>query len=265
LILTDYHIHTELCGHARGKMESYVEKAILRGLKEIGFSDHAPCKDGFDPSHRMEMHEFENYILQIERLRESYPELSIKAGIEADIYPGFEESLLFLKESYPIDYVIGSVHYVNDYFVFDKNPVNVTKEKREKIIRGYFNLLNFGVSSGLINIIGHFDVVKWNFMDVKDCILSEAYLFLEDVARKYPHVMIELNTSGYRRQTKEPFPGKEIIESASENNIPVVIGSDAHRPEHVGLNFDSAEKLLSDSGYDLCEPKMSDLFFYCRS
>lgn len=41
--MTDYHIHTKLCGHAEGEMESYVEQSISKGLKEIGFSDHAPC------------------------------------------------------------------------------------------------------------------------------------------------------------------------------------------------------------------------------
>ena len=40
--MIDYQVHTSLCGHATGKMEEYVERAIELGLAEIGFSGHFP-------------------------------------------------------------------------------------------------------------------------------------------------------------------------------------------------------------------------------
>ena len=41
-MLANYHTHTTRCGHAVGEDREYVETAIRRGLKVLGFSDHVP-------------------------------------------------------------------------------------------------------------------------------------------------------------------------------------------------------------------------------
>ena len=35
-------MHTTRCQHATGSMEAYVQSAIERGLRAIGFADHSP-------------------------------------------------------------------------------------------------------------------------------------------------------------------------------------------------------------------------------
>jgi histidinol-phosphatase (PHP family) len=40
--LVDYHIHTRLCGHARGELEENAGEARAVGLLELGFADHFP-------------------------------------------------------------------------------------------------------------------------------------------------------------------------------------------------------------------------------
>ena len=59
----DYHMHTPLCGHAIGSPEEYVVQAIKVGLKEIGFSDHAPMVHKPMPGITMTMDEFLNITL----------------------------------------------------------------------------------------------------------------------------------------------------------------------------------------------------------
>ncbi|MEI8259822.1 MAG: PHP domain-containing protein, partial [Deltaproteobacteria bacterium] len=45
----DYHTHTPLCRHATGEPTELAAQAVRLGLKEIGFSDHAPMpRDDFD-------------------------------------------------------------------------------------------------------------------------------------------------------------------------------------------------------------------------
>jgi histidinol-phosphatase (PHP family) len=69
-IISDYHLHTSLCGHASGEPYEYVESAISLGLKEIGFSDHAPLLSHRDPGITMDIVQLPQYHEMIESLRE---------------------------------------------------------------------------------------------------------------------------------------------------------------------------------------------------
>jgi len=41
-MIANYHTHTPRCNHATGEERAYVEQAIKKGLKILGFSDHTP-------------------------------------------------------------------------------------------------------------------------------------------------------------------------------------------------------------------------------
>jgi len=60
---------------------------------------------------------------------------------------------------------------------------------------------------------------------------------------------IELNTSGLKRPISEIYPSPLILSLAFERDIPICFGSDAHRPEQVGNNFDKALRLAREAGY----------------
>mgnify|MGYP001764866673 FL=1 len=51
---------------------------------------------------------------------------------------------------------------------------------------------------------------------------------------------LEINTSGLPIRG-EPFPSSPILRKAINLGIPLVAGSDAHRPEDVGRQFDRLE------------------------
>ena len=54
-MIANYHTHTYRCGHAVGEDREYVETAIARGLKTLGFSEHIPMPfpDGHEARFRM--------------------------------------------------------------------------------------------------------------------------------------------------------------------------------------------------------------------
>ena len=60
---------------------------------------------------------------------------------------------------------------------------------------------------------------------------------------KEKHVAMEINTSGFTLRN-EPYPGRQIIRRAIELGIPLVAGSDAHRPSQVGRDFERIPELL---------------------
>ena len=109
-------MHTPLCGHASGQPEEYANHALKMGLKEIGFSDHAPFVVRELPGITMKVNELPLYHKMIEDVRARFKgRLGSRIGIEADFIPGYEAKTKAMLEAYPYDYVIGSVHFIKDW------------------------------------------------------------------------------------------------------------------------------------------------------
>jgi len=115
-LICDYHMHTPLCGHASGHPEEYANHALKMGLKEIGFSDHAPFVVKPLQGITMKMDELPLYHTMIEDVRARFKgRLEVRIGIEADFVPGYEKQTKTILDAYPYDYVIGSVHFIKDW------------------------------------------------------------------------------------------------------------------------------------------------------
>jgi histidinol-phosphatase (PHP family) len=61
---------------------------------------------------------------------------------------------------------------------------------------------------------------------------------------------VEVNTAGLRKPVKEIYPAEDFLRLCRERDIPVMLGSDAHSPDEVGLDFDRALQLLHRVGYE---------------
>ena len=60
---------------------------------------------------------------------------------------------------------------------------------------------------------------------------------------------MELNTSGVNKAYSEMNPGPPLLRLMREREIPVVVGSDSHRPNRVGDGFGAALDLLEEAGF----------------
>ncbi|MFC1569892.1 histidinol-phosphatase [bacterium] len=258
--LMDYHLHTYRCHHADGDMIEYVESAVQLGITSIGFADHAPTQDHFDSEHRMSWHELENYVMEIENLRKQFSALTIFTGIEVDLYPGFEENLYELQSNFPIDYIIGSVHYVADQLIFNLHENNNLKKSHQSCLDEYLRGMHIGISSGMLDVIGHLDVIKYLFPDDINTV-HDALLPLFPLISKN-NLIVELNTSGFRKQPKQAFPDPIILKSLAQSKIPICLGSDAHQSNEVGMDYDKAMSLLHDIEYNCKSINNSQLHCY---
>lgn len=61
-------------------------------------------------------------------------------------------------------------------------------------------------------------------------------------------VAIEYNTSGLRRPLGRPIILPAHLAAAVEREIPVIVGSDAHSPDEIGLGFDRVGADLRAAG-----------------
>jgi len=245
-------MHTPLCRHATGEPTEYAARALELGLTEIGFTDHSPMpRDDFD-DWRMRNGQLDEYVEKVRRARREHPRLTIKLALEVDYLPGHEDWIRDLAARHPWDYFIGSVHYVSDSWAVD-NPNKLSEWKHRdawEVWSVYFDRLTMAAESGLFEIIGHADLPKkFGHRPTRDCTpLYETFL----KAAKKSGAAIELNTAGLRKDCREIYPNRALLEAAFRLGVPITFGSDAHAVAEVGLNLRDAVELARSVGYGQC-------------
>jgi len=242
-------MHTPLCRHAVGEPVDYARRALEIGLTEIGFSDHSPMRrDDFD-DWRMCADQLDGYVEKVRKARRDFPQLTIRLALEVDYLPGHEDWIRDLAARHPWDYFIGSVHYVTDSWEVD-NPAKLREWANRDIFEVwsvYFERLAKAAETGFFEIIGHADLPKkFRHRPTQDC--TPLYDRFLTTAKKH-NCAIELNTAGLRKDCREIYPSREILQLAFAKRVPITFGSDAHAPTEVGMNFTEALQLAKDVGY----------------
>ena len=114
-----------------------------------------------------------------------------------------------------------------------------------EIVTRYYKNLQKAVEKLPGQVLCHIDAVLRHHPNVvmtqeHNALIDE---LLDSVARN--NMSLEVNTSGYRIKD-EPSPSLDILRKAIKKNIPLVAGSDAHRPEDVGRFFDRLDGLMEE-------------------
>ena len=246
--LPDYHFHTNLCKHANGELRDFVHSANIKGIPEICCTDHAPNPDGYDPKNRMELKQFPLYRAAFEELKDNETPKFL-FGIEADYYNGCEAFLTNWLVREHFDFVLGSVHFIDNWgfdnpaerHVWDSVDISATWKK-------YFAVVAKLVDTGLFDAVSHLDLPKKFGHRPPDKALKEMIAPLLD-RMAMTGIGMEINTSGLRKPVKEIYPSPLILEMACERRIPICFGSDSHRPEEMGSDFDGALALAREVSY----------------
>lgn len=241
--MVDYHMHSIL-SDGQDTYEEMVWTAISKGLDEIGFTDHV-CLKPVDWAIRLE--DIPVMTEQIFDLKSKYQDqIKIRYGIEVDYFPGREEELKQVIESIPVDYVIGSVHFIGDWN-FDTDQSLYGKWSNDKLYEKYFSLVQQAAQSGLFDVIGHLDIIK-KFRVYPESNQDKLFEDTIKIIRDY-NLVVELNTGGMDRPCAEYTPGPRLLEMCYRYHVPVTLSSDAHRAVQIARHYESAVYLLSQIGY----------------
>jgi histidinol-phosphatase (PHP family) len=248
LAKADYHMHTPLCGHAVGEPEEYVEQALRIGLEEVGFSDHAPLVSREDARYTMNLLQLPEYHAMMERVKKRFKKFTIKVGLEADYVPGYEPKTKNILDGYDYDFVIGSVHFIDNWAFDDPDEKVKWKDKDvDRIYHDYYQLLRRSAESGLFDIMGHVDLVKkFDYHPAEDMtgeVEATAKVF------KKAGVAVEINSSGLRKPVNEIYPSLSVLKLYQKAGVPITFASDSHDPKDVGRDFDQAADLAKAAGY----------------
>jgi histidinol-phosphatase (PHP family) len=241
--MIDYHTHTIL-SDGNDTYEEMIRVAIEKGLDEIGFSEHI-CLKPVDWA--LSLIDIPVMTEQIHDLQAKYKEqIEIRLGIEVDYFPGREAELKELIESIPADYVIGSVHFIDDWN-FDTDQTLFGKWPNDQLYANYFEIIQQAASSDLFDIMGHLDIIK-KFRVYPET--NQDKLF-EDTIRiiKKHNLVVELNTGGIDRPCAEFTPSPKLLKMCYNYEVPVTISSDAHAAYQIARHYESAIDLLTSIGY----------------
>ena len=229
----------------RSAPEDYIAQAMVEGMSEIGFSEHLTLfKDLEDWN--MDPINIVPYVSHIESLRNKTKNLKIKTALEVDYFEGKEEEIRNYLKAFPLDYIIGSVHYLGEKTV-DFGPEFYEGKSIDRLFESYFESVITAVNSGLFDIIGHCDLIRiYGYKPASD---QEPFYRKLAKAMKTNNVAFELNTNGRNRPLADFYPDRKFLHIFREENVPVCVNSDAHMPARVGQYFDEAYELLRYVGF----------------
>lgn len=241
---TDYHMHSTY-SDGRSAPEDYIAPAIAAGLSEIGFSEHLTLfKDLEDWN--MNPVNISPYFRHIQTLRDQTKGIKIKIGLEVDYFSGKEVEIQTFLNSFPLDYIIGSVHYLGEKTV-DLGPEFYEGKSIDRLFESYFDSVCAAAASGIFDIIGHCDLIRI-YGNKPSADQEPLYRKLAKTMKAH-NVAFEVNTNGRNRPLADFYPDRKFLYIFSEENVPVCVNSDAHMPSRVGQYFDEAYELLRYVGF----------------
>ena len=257
----DYHTHTIFSSDSMYPMEDCIKDAISLGIEEICFTDHVDygIKDDWDDLRNNKATkkyfnvDYDKYFSDLETLREKYKnQITIKNGLEFGIQKYNIEKYNKLFEKYPLDFIILSVHQIDDKEFWNHSYQDGKTEK--EYYEDYFNEIYYLVQNySNYCVLGHLDMMKrydekdgYNpFVENKEIITKILKRVIADGKG------IELNTSSIKYKLDDLMPSRDILKLYLELGGEVLtIGSDSHcKRDLKNSHIEELKQELRDIGF----------------
>ena len=241
----DYHMHTTVSFDGKGSPRDMAAAAQAAGLQEICFTDHRDYQVEGDPL---------AMVFDLDRYHEAYdhlevPGVKIRRGMEYGLKPGNRQQFHEDLQIYPFDFVLGSVHFVDEVDVYfpeywkDKTVFEAERIFLEQTLK-------------CVQVHDEFDVLAHlNFLSKAPCNPGHTPLLYEDHREIADEILktlaqkgrgLEMNTSGMDR-CGSFLPSADFFRRFKELGGEIVtVGSDAHTPDRVGQYTREACNILGD-------------------
>lgn len=243
----DAHVHTRHSCDSEMDPADAVRAARARGLQALVLAEHVD----FDPADQgYGFYDAVAIDASIAQIRDSEFDIRVFKGVEITYQPQYEDAIRGFLRAGLFDWVIGSVHLVgpDDISRPEQRERYFTARDQRQAYGDYLGEVEKLVASGLFDCLGHLDLCKryghsyYGPMD-RDLLAAQVARILRGVVRNGMH--LEVNTSGLRQDPREPYPSLDTIrEYRALGGDKLVLGSDAHAPEHVGYAFPEVRAML---------------------
>ena len=266
-MLADYHVHTEFSDDSVFPLENVCALAIERGIDEICITDHVDydvrpdwdeyrrdpsCAKIFEGKPSINV-DYERYFPAIEAARERFaPTLAVKTGMEFGVQSHTAERFhaLFEQHADAWDFIILSIHQVGNE-EFWNGTFQKGRTQDEYNMQYYEEMLRVVQRFDDWSVLGHLDLIKrydtagpWPDANARDIV---AEIMKEAIRRGKG---IELNTSSIRYGLSDLTPSEDILRLYRDLGGHILsIGSDSHRPEHLGAHIPMMRERLQAIGF----------------
>ena len=271
----DYHVHTEYSDDSIYPLEVVIKDAIRMNMDEICITDHVDYGIKYDWDCGQEILyrndeplanvDYPRYMAEIKELQYRYSDkIAIKTGLEFGIQMHTIPQYKALFQRYPFDFIILSIHQVEDQEFWTQN-FQRGRTQQEYNERYYEEMLNVVKAYKNYSVLGHMDLITrydengvYPFEKIKPFVEEILKIVIKDGKG------IELNTSSHRYGLKDTTPSVEILKLYHKLGVRILtIGSDSHKPEHLGKYIEDGKMLLKDLGFrSFCTYEKMHLVFH---
>ena len=261
-MLCDYHVHTHYSDDSTYLMEDVVKDGIKKGLSEICFTDHVDygIKYDWDDPRAFQTRDgmcfanvnYPEYAKEIAELKEKYKnQITLKMGLEFGIQTHTIQQYQKLFSQYPFDFIILSIHQVENQ-EFWTQDFQKGKTQLEYNLGYYQELLDVIKVYKDYSVLGHLDlIIRYDLEGTLD------FAYIKDIVKEILEIVIkdgkgiEINTSYHRYGLKDMTPSRDILKLYKELGGKIItIGSDSHKPEHLGAYIEEAKEELKKLGFE---------------
>ncbi len=262
-MLADYHVHTGFSDDSTYPLRQVALDAVRLNLDEVCFTEHVdygvkpewnqPDGARFEDGHPVTNCPYVPYLTELDRVREELGDrITLRAGLELGVQSSTvkQNHALVRTLGERLDFVICSIHQVDNREFW--NGDYQRGRTQEEINRAYYEELLAVVERFRdYTVLGHLDLIRrydpfgdYPFERVRDLVAAILRRVIDDGKG------IEVNTSGIRYGLGGFQPSRQVLELYRDLGGTVVsVGSDSHRPEHLGSYLRLAYRELEELGF----------------
>lgn len=249
--MIDAHVHLEKGDYCIEWIYEFIECALAREINEIYFLEHThifkeccslykemSCYNGYQNQWYRKKYEkarpIKEYTDFIEKVkREKFP-VKLNFGLEVCYSPEHVEDIERIKEIYPFDFLVGSIHFIDGWaFSHLRQPWKKEDYNLEVLYHRYYELMYELAKSSLFSGLAHPNSLQCfgaypigNYDNEYQRIalaLKENNMYIEEssgLVINYGDIELGMN--------------EKMLEIMMEENIQILTASDAHTPQNVG-------------------------------
>jgi histidinol-phosphatase (PHP family) len=201
---------------------------------------------------------FDRYMSEARRLQAAYAgQIQILVGFETEDTTGAIELAHTLVARYRPDYIVGSVHHIDDI------PFDYSQEAYQQAVTHcggmealygrYFDRQYVLIQQLHPQVVGHFDLIRifdpdyprhLSLAPVQARIQRNFELILKQ------DLILDFNVAAIKKGAAEPYLSQPLLAQARYMGLCAVPSDDSHGVANVGLHLDEGIRILAQMGFD---------------
>ena len=257
----------QFCHHAENTLEEIVQQYIGKHFPWVGITEHVPAisdalrypdQIAAGLTAEMLMTRFRAYIRECRRLQRHYAAaIKIYTAIEIETYSGYERYIPDLIATFQPDYLVGSVHFVDDMgFDYSRDQYDRAAAAvggKDALYCRYFDQQYEMIKLLQPAVVGHFDLIRIFDPEYQARLLQPA--IMERIRRNLALIrdldlILDFNLRALLKGASEPSISRPILQIAREMGIAVGPGDDSHGLASVGAHMETGIAILAAMGFD---------------